>query len=707
MIDIRCPNCGQHYRLKPELAGRKVRCRQCADSFVATAPNEIDDQELFSDEFAPAVVQTAVRRKAASHASAKRASDMGFFADQQDLGAADDDGHDEDWDQAPRRRNERPYQSAAMAKHKAAKARRSSDFDIPIWAIIGVPSFVASVATLFLVVIPMLRGPSISEKSGVSQEIVDRFENAGDVPLGSPAPAEMKPSVGPPVRDLSGPLLVIDEMLKLYDELSKTWESIHDLPSLVVAENKLRFLNAEVQRLKQLHNVLDMKLTKKEESLLSGKMHELLAAYRRQADQIKRVENLPEIGEVFKDDPALKNAKEMFRLAEMAVSKMAPPAEIGPEGDRSQYAEIRVVGANSPTMKAYVEAQIRASTPIKYMNSRQEGDAPARFAIWPVESIPNFLNQLRIGKVVHQTGNEIWVVLDPLPEEEAKRLTEAALADAKSKYSTQAERILQQRAEASKATASPSPTDNEFASNQSSSTRAGQPDSNSVRGKGSVSSVLSTGEKVPASVVRRAQDLPKDADAMTIALTNLHENRTPDDALLGLVLLLKLNIKGREKEIIDVVGPQLASTQEENVDAALTVLDKIDDPRRVDLVIARLGKRRNHDEMFCNVLASWKDPRAIQPLVDQIDMFPSNYLDEAIVSFGSKAEEAVIEKLSDVSHWIRSRACKLLAKIGGERSLKAFKSMRPDSDTFVRIAANEAIISIRNRVGTSGRRPSR
>jgi hypothetical protein len=42
---IRCPHCGKAYVLKPELAGKQVRCRQCQKPFTVPAANPPDDLE--------------------------------------------------------------------------------------------------------------------------------------------------------------------------------------------------------------------------------------------------------------------------------------------------------------------------------------------------------------------------------------------------------------------------------------------------------------------------------------------------------------------------------------------------------------------------------------------------------------------------------------------------------------------------------------
>ena len=39
---VRCPHCGKTYAMKPALAGKKVRCRQCEKAFTVAAPKPAD-----------------------------------------------------------------------------------------------------------------------------------------------------------------------------------------------------------------------------------------------------------------------------------------------------------------------------------------------------------------------------------------------------------------------------------------------------------------------------------------------------------------------------------------------------------------------------------------------------------------------------------------------------------------------------------------
>jgi hypothetical protein len=44
---IRCPHCGKIYPMKPELAGKQVRCGQCKKGF-AVSPAEDPDEPILA-----------------------------------------------------------------------------------------------------------------------------------------------------------------------------------------------------------------------------------------------------------------------------------------------------------------------------------------------------------------------------------------------------------------------------------------------------------------------------------------------------------------------------------------------------------------------------------------------------------------------------------------------------------------------------------
>jgi HEAT repeat protein len=212
--------------------------------------------------------------------------------------------------------------------------------------------------------------------------------------------------------------------------------------------------------------------------------------------------------------------------------------------------------------------------------------------------------------------------------------------------------------------------------------------------------------KADASQVAKAAG---QKDAFAVAMERIRNVNDEDNAGFGMSILLKIDLKGRESEVFDALGPYLDSPFENRAAVALLVLERIDDPRRVDELIRRLGKHRQTDPIFCGMLAKWKDPRAIEPLANQLDGFPLwKHFDNALIAFGPAAETAVIAKLADADKNTRKRACEILGQIGGDESLKIFGKLKPDSDPFVRMAASAAITNIRNRLGKpAGRRTGR
>ncbi|MDX1968531.1 MAG: CocE/NonD family hydrolase [Planctomycetaceae bacterium] len=59
-LEVECPNCGHPYKVKDELAGRKMRCREC--SAVISVPAADDDFDLADEE----LVEEAPKRRARS-----------------------------------------------------------------------------------------------------------------------------------------------------------------------------------------------------------------------------------------------------------------------------------------------------------------------------------------------------------------------------------------------------------------------------------------------------------------------------------------------------------------------------------------------------------------------------------------------------------------------------------------------------------------
>jgi len=210
--------------------------------------------------------------------------------------AWDDDDDDDDFDHAHEPRLPRSdYRPPAW---KTGPKRRKPGPQIPLWAMLGIPGAMAVTAALIFFVVPMIKGPSVAEITGLDETIAARFEMADDPPLGSPAPAEMKPLVGRPTRDMSGYQLVLGDIVDHFEEVRKTLAQIKDFATMTVAIDRIekvlepRFasLEAELDRLPD-------DLTKKEEFLLREYYVRYASAVGKVLEEYDRLRVAPETSE--------------------------------------------------------------------------------------------------------------------------------------------------------------------------------------------------------------------------------------------------------------------------------------------------------------------------------------------------------------------------------------------------------------------------
>ena len=78
---------------------------------------------------------------------------------------------------------------------------------------------------------------------------------------------------------------------------------------------------------------------------------------------------------------------------------------------------------------------------------------------------------------------------------------------------------------------------------------------------------------------------------------------------------------------------------------------------------------------------------------------------EALKSMGEVAEPAVLPALRNPDSGVRGHACRILAQIGGRATLEAMRSLPPDPDFSVRVAASDAMNRIGARVGPLPKAP--
>lgn len=120
----------------------------------------------------------------------------------------------------------------------------------------------------------------------------------------------------------------------------------------------------------------------------------------------------------------------------------------------------------------------------------------------------------------------------------------------------------------------------------------------------------------------------------------------------------------------------------------------------VPLLLKQLGEEdwsiRNE---VVEALGRIKDKRAIEPLAELIARgeMDRSQAAEALGKFGPAAEDAALGLLKEKGLETRREACRILGRVGTERSLKALQEAMIDRDDNLRQAASEAVGEIRKR----------
>jgi hypothetical protein len=187
------------------------------------------------------------------------------------------------------------------------------------------------------------------------------------------------------------------------------------------------------------------------------------------------------------------------------------------------------------------------------------------------------------------------------------------------------------------------------------------------------------------------------------------------DPITKSLLQLKSDDIGRKKEAIERLGRMRPNDRLQEVVSALLPLLGHDDGFLVNDVVETLGVwrspeavpkliERTSDNRFfvrkhaIKVLGKYKDVRAALPVAARLkeDGFEA---EEALKEMGSIAEPALIAQLKSADSETRRRACNILKDVGGLETLKAMRSIPPDPDFGVRMAAQDALKQITARVG--------
>jgi HEAT repeat protein len=118
-------------------------------------------------------------------------------------------------------------------------------------------------------------------------------------------------------------------------------------------------------------------------------------------------------------------------------------------------------------------------------------------------------------------------------------------------------------------------------------------------------------------------------------------------------------------------------------------------------VVLKLFEHSDHRvrAIACEIAQKTKSARAIDPIAECIVHTDSrNQASEALVAFGSMAEDAVIKLLGQSDPNVRALACEMLIKIGTQKCLPALEQTTQDLDRNVNTTAKNALLQITKRL---------
>ncbi len=156
---------------------------------------------------------------------------------------------------------------------------------------------------------------------------------------------------------------------------------------------------------------------------------------------------------------------------------------------------------------------------------------------------------------------------------------------------------------------------------------------------------------------------------------------------------------GRVDQVVGELIPMLEDDDGFFVTDVVKTLAVWRSPEAMTALIGRMRENRHFVRSEAiKALGKYRDPRAAEAIVPLMkeDGFAT---EDALKAMGEVAEPALIPILHDADPGMRRHACKILAQVGGQKTLVEMQSMPADPDGLVRMAAQDAWKKIVARVG--------
>lgn len=358
--------------------------------------------------------------------------------------------------------------------------------------------------------------------------------------------------------------------------------------------------------------------------------------------------------------PLLNQMKGPRPVAQAAVPFGPRPGMVRRPGPAREN-QVQLVVMNVPSMKAYaalqekVKALFDPGDHVSLSTSYSPGQ-PAIFTLWPIPDPQSFADRITFGRVLTTSTDRVVVAANPA----AFREVEVAAAPG-----LQAE-------------SAPPPS----------------PDTAPARPRFRPREQARTNEpRNPAP--------PASADPLTRALSDLKAADKGQQKRAVQSLARLAPVDDRRKEVQDALRPLLEDEDGFFVNDVIKAMAAWHTDDTVPALIpmttdSRFGVRWQAIE----TLGKLKDPRAAEPIASRLEE-DGIKAEPALRTLGPAAEPTLIGLLKNPDPHVRSKACRILADIGGKETLKFMSKARPDADFGVRVAAQQAMQAIAARVGSA------
>ncbi len=156
---------------------------------------------------------------------------------------------------------------------------------------------------------------------------------------------------------------------------------------------------------------------------------------------------------------------------------------------------------------------------------------------------------------------------------------------------------------------------------------------------------------------------------------------------------------GRVDQVVGTLAPLL---EDDNVFLATESAKALGSWRSPEAMTALIGRMQDNRHFVrsesIKALGKYREPRAAEAIVTVLkeDGFAT---EDALKSMGELAEPALIPVLRSPDAGLRRHACRILAQVGGQKTLVEMQSLPADPDGLVRMAAKDAWNQIVARVG--------